>query len=258
MRFLHWLCLPLVLCACTGEISWDRDTEEPTPTATVTPEDWIGGCTDEAASNFDPAATRDDGSCTYDCETAPVDHWETAVQDTDTWSYRVPAPARDPEPAPYLRATHDLGLDLQLEVALQSAAMCEQGLAPVVLSRTGFADTYWTPAQQLAHLTANGATTVPGDLFASGTVSGPEPGSEGSLIELTADGAPGEKGQDQGEPPHSPSILRNQRVRITRAPRMNTTIGIFHGDEAVAPPLGFSGSGSLCGSSALSTRTSPL
>ncbi|HEY3486175.1 MAG TPA: fumarylacetoacetate hydrolase family protein [Ilumatobacteraceae bacterium] len=50
---------------------------------------------------------------------------------------------------------------------------------------TGFADMYWTPAQQLAHLTANGASVRAGDLFASGTVSGPDPGTEGSFIELT-------------------------------------------------------------------------
>jgi fumarylacetoacetase len=54
-----------------------------------------------------------------------------------------------------------------------------------VISRTSFADMYWTPAQQLAHATVNGAATRTGDLFASGTVSGPTPGSEGSLIELT-------------------------------------------------------------------------
>ena len=48
---------------------------------------------------------------------------------------------------------------------------------------------YWTPAQQLAHLTVNGAAVRPGDLFASGTVSGATPGSEGSLIELTRRGA---------------------------------------------------------------------
>jgi fumarylacetoacetase len=47
---------------------------------------------------------------------------------------------------------------------------------------------YWTPAQMLAHMTVNGASLRTGDLFASGTVSGPEPGQRGSLIELTANG----------------------------------------------------------------------
>ena len=61
------------------------------------------------------------------------------------------------------------------------------GQAPAVISRTGF-DMYWTPAQQLAHLTVNGASTRPGDLFASGTISGADPGSAGSFIELTRNG----------------------------------------------------------------------
>ncbi len=52
-----------------------------------------------------------------------------------------------------------------------------------VVSRPPFAQMYWTAPQMLAHLTANGATVRPGDLFASGTVSGPDPGQEGSLIE---------------------------------------------------------------------------
>jgi fumarylacetoacetase len=63
--------------------------------------------------------------------------------------------------------------------------MREQGIAPVVISATRFDDMYWSAAQQIAHMTSNGAHLRPGDLFASGTVSGPMPGSEGSLIELT-------------------------------------------------------------------------
>ena len=63
------------------------------------------------------------------------------------------------------------------------------GVKVAIVSRTGFADLYWTLAQQLAHLTTNGASSRPGDLYASGTVSGPSRGSEGSLIELTRNGA---------------------------------------------------------------------
>ena len=54
-----------------------------------------------------------------------------------------------------------------------------------VVARPPFATMYWTPAQMLAHMTVNGASLRTGDLFASGTVSGPEPGQRGSLIELT-------------------------------------------------------------------------
>ena len=96
--------------------------------------------------------------------------------------YMVPGVEQDPAPLPYLRTEGDWGVDLELEVALASEAMTE----PQVISRTGFAtSTYWTMAQQLAHVTVNGAVVRPGDLFASGTVSGSEPGSYGSLIELT-------------------------------------------------------------------------
>ena len=56
------------------------------------------------------------------------------------------------------------------------------------MSRPPFAEMYWTGAQQLAHLTVNGASLRTGDLFASGTVSGPEPGQRGSPIELSWDG----------------------------------------------------------------------
>jgi len=90
-------------------------------------------------------------------------------------SARVPPPEQHPQPADYLRASDPWGLDLTLEVVLNGS----------VVSRPPFASTYWTAAQQLAHLTVNGASLRTGDLYASGTVSGPEPDQRGSLIELT-------------------------------------------------------------------------
>lgn len=99
--------------------------------------------------------------------------------------FRVGQPAQDPPVADHLRTRGATGFDLHLEVLLESAAMRAEGTEPVRISCTGFADMYWTPAQQLAHMTTNGAHVRPGDLFASGTVSGPTAGSEGSLIELT-------------------------------------------------------------------------
>lgn len=98
--------------------------------------------------------------------------------------YRVAGPPQEPLPAPYLRTREPWGLDLHLEVELRPA-----GGSPEIVSRTGFADMYWTMAQQLAHVTGNGATVRPGDLHASGTVSGSAPGTQGSMIELTANGA---------------------------------------------------------------------
>ena len=102
--------------------------------------------------------------------------------------FRVAPPPQDPSPADYLTTDEAWGFDLHLEVWLDTAAMRAAGQPAVCISATGFADMYWTPAQQLAHLTVNGASTRPGDLFASGTVSGPAPGTEGSFIELSANG----------------------------------------------------------------------
>jgi fumarylacetoacetase len=90
----------------------------------------------------------------------------------------VPAPAQDPEPLPYLRTSGDWAVDLELEVEL----------AQTVVSRTDARGLYWTMPQQLAHATVNGASIRTGDLFASGTISGADAGSEGSLIELTWNG----------------------------------------------------------------------
>jgi fumarylacetoacetase len=93
---------------------------------------------------------------------------------------RVAPPQRDVPLQPYLRDDeHPWGLDLTLEVRLNDE----------VVSRPPFAGMYWTPAQQLAHLTVNGASLRTGDLFASGTVSGPERDQRGSLIELCEGGA---------------------------------------------------------------------
>ncbi len=90
----------------------------------------------------------------------------------------VAPPEQDPAPLDYLVAAGDSALDVELEVEL----------CGTVVSRTNARGLYWTMPQQLAHATANGASTRTGDLFASGTISGPEHGSEGSLIELTWNG----------------------------------------------------------------------
>jgi fumarylacetoacetase len=116
-----------------------------------------------------------------------------------TWEalepYRVPAffrPPGDPQPLPYLSSERDKnegGIDLNIEVYIRSMLMREGRLRPARLSSASLADIYWTPAQMLAHHTSNGCNLRPGDLFASGTVSGPEPGSQGCLLELTRRGA---------------------------------------------------------------------
>ena len=87
--------------------------------------------------------------------------------------------AQDPAPLPYLVDLDPWSLDLRLSLAL------ERGGRTAVVSRPPYATTYWTPGQQLAHLTVNGASLRTGDLFASGTVSGPSLGERGSFLELS-------------------------------------------------------------------------
>ena len=99
--------------------------------------------------------------------------------------FRVQAPRQEPEPAQYLQGTKNGGLDLWLEVLIESRLMREGKIEPKQISHNNFGDMYWTFSQQLAHVVANGASARIGDLIASGTVSGSTPGSEGSLIELT-------------------------------------------------------------------------
>lgn len=101
---------------------------------------------------------------------------------------RVAGPPQDPPVLEYLRTEEPWGLDLELEVWLASQTMRERGDDPARISATNFSTMYWTAAQQLAHMTVNGASVRPGDLFASGTVSGAEPGTYGSMIELTWNG----------------------------------------------------------------------
>ncbi|HEX4863540.1 MAG TPA: fumarylacetoacetase [Acidimicrobiales bacterium] len=93
---------------------------------------------------------------------------------------RMPPPPRTPEPLPYLDDTGiKPALDIRLEVALNGQ----------VISRPPFSAMYWTAAQQMAHLTSNGASLRTGDLYASGTVSGPDPDQVGSLLEMSWGGS---------------------------------------------------------------------
>jgi fumarylacetoacetase len=105
-----------------------------------------------------------------------ISPWVVPLEALD--AARVAGPAQDPEPLPYLRRAEPWALDLSIEVTLNGT----------VVSRPPFATMYWTPDQMLAHLTVNGASTRTGDLYASGTVSGPDPSQRGSLIELTWNG----------------------------------------------------------------------
>ncbi|MEO6055570.1 MAG: fumarylacetoacetase [Gemmatimonadales bacterium] len=104
----------------------------------------------------------------------------------------APRPEGDPAPLAYLTSpANDArgGVDVTVEVHLASARMRAEGVAPMRLSRARAADLYWTPGQMLAHHTSNGCNLRTGDLFASGTVSGPAKDARGCLLELTWRGA---------------------------------------------------------------------
>jgi fumarylacetoacetase len=100
----------------------------------------------------------------------------------------VDGPAQDPEPLEYLRLAEPWGLDIDLEVTLRPAGAAPTS-EPATISQGTAAGLYWRMPQQVAHLTVNGAHLRTGDLLASGTISGPTRGSEGSLIELALGGA---------------------------------------------------------------------
>jgi fumarylacetoacetase len=87
--------------------------------------------------------------------------------------FRIDGPVQDPAPAPYLKVAEPRNVDVRLQLSVNNT----------VISTTSSDSLYWSPAQQLAHLTANGAGVLVGDLFATGAISGSTPGTEGSLME---------------------------------------------------------------------------
>ena len=108
--------------------------------------------------------------------------------------FRVPARLRfpgDPDPLDYLWNATDQytgAIDITLEVRLSTESMRAAGIEAHLVSRGNLRDLYWTPAQLITHHTSNGCNLLPGDLLATGTVSGKEEGSAGCLLELTVGG----------------------------------------------------------------------
>jgi fumarylacetoacetase len=101
-----------------------------------------------------------------------ISQWVTPLEALSAaW---VDLPGQDPEPLPYLGPGDTRGLDISVEVVVNGS----------VISRPPYRSMYWSPAQMLAHLTVNGASLRTGDLYGSGTISGPTPDSRGSLLEI--------------------------------------------------------------------------
>jgi fumarylacetoacetase len=120
--------------------------------------------------------------------------------------YRVAGPARgagDPEVLEYLRAKEAWGLDLTVEVWLSSQKMRKAKMPAIRLSKGNLQDMYWTFPQMIAHHTSNGCVLMPGDLLASGTISGPSAESRGCMLELTWAG----NGADGKPKPRTPVLL---------------------------------------------------
>ncbi|MHC5046699.1 MAG: fumarylacetoacetase [Planctomycetota bacterium] len=102
--------------------------------------------------------------------------------------FRVPGPPRDENDPPtlaYLQPAEDAAYDITVEVYVSSEQMRQQQTEPLRVSRGSFRDMYWTIAQMLVHHTSTGCNLEPGDLMASGTISGPDEGSRGCLLERT-------------------------------------------------------------------------
>ena len=140
-------------------------------------------------------------------------------------------PVGDPAPLPHLTAPQDQatgGLDIIMEAFILTAKMREIGAPPFRLSRGSFAQVYWTVAQMVAHHTSSGCNLEIGDLMGSGTVSGPEPESWASLLELSKGGREpialpnGETRRflEDGDEVDLPRPLRPPRLRPHRLRRM--------------------------------------
>ena len=100
-------------------------------------------------------------------------------------------PADDPQPLPYLSSAANSehgGVDIDLQVLIQTERMRREGQGPELLTNSSFVHSYWTIAQMVAHHTVNGCNLRPGDLFGSGTQSGPNHEEAGSLLELSRGG----------------------------------------------------------------------
>eukprot|EP00794_Sanderia_malayensis_P017357 gene17357-19091_t len=115
---------------------------------------------------------------------------------------------QDPEPLPYLKHDDPYLFDVNLEVGIQGTDMS----APSTVCKSNFKYMYWTAKQQLAHHTVTGCNVRPGDLLASGTISGPEPESYGSMLELSWRGS---KTVDLGDGKTRKFIQDNDTIVMT-------------------------------------------
>jgi len=120
-----------------------------------------------------------------------VSPWVVPIEALAPFRCAPSRPEEDPAPLPYLLDPgdqHSGAIDLTVEAWLLTPAMRAGNLPPHQLSRANLRDLYWTPAQMIAHHSSNGCNLLPGDLLATGTISGPTEDSAGCLLELTSGG----------------------------------------------------------------------
>ncbi|WP_374642865.1 fumarylacetoacetase [Hydrogenophaga sp.] len=120
-----------------------------------------------------------------------ISPWIVTVEALAPYRVAFERPADDPQPLPYLdsEANRQRGaFDIQLQVGLETPKMREAGQGDATICRTSYRHAYWTVAQMVTHHTVNGCNLQPGDLFGSGTLSGPTLDQAGALIELTVGG----------------------------------------------------------------------
>lgn len=120
-----------------------------------------------------------------------ISPWIVTLEALAPYRIAFSRPEGDPQPLPYLDSAHNRSagaIDIRLDVTLQTSAMRDAGQIGHKLCETSYRHAYWTLAQLVAHHTVNGCNLKPGDLFGSGTLSGPTPDQAGALIELTNGG----------------------------------------------------------------------
>ena len=120
-----------------------------------------------------------------------VSPWVVSLEALAPYRTHFSRPLDDPQPLPYLSSelnSSQGAFDIKLSALLETELMRNKGAAPEVLSESSFRHSYWTVAQMVAHHSVNGCNLQPGDLFGTGTQSGPAPEEAGSLLELSAGG----------------------------------------------------------------------
>lgn len=120
-----------------------------------------------------------------------ISPWIVTLEALAPYRVAFSRPSEDPQPLPYLDSEQNRqsgSFDIQLEVGLSTSKMREAQVQDATICRTSYRHAYWTVAQLVAHHTVNGCNLQPGDLFGSGTLSGPSLDQAAALVELTLGG----------------------------------------------------------------------